>query len=244
MKNMLIMTDFSESAFRASEYGCELAGSLGIKRILLYHAYQAAIAFANPTGVPLVNNDDQEVYLQSMEELSLLQDRLRSMTGKGIEIDLVAEDSGLTGMAWQVNEQTRKEEIGIIVMGASGKSGLDKFLLGSTTTQLLQKGECPVLIVPEDVLLGKGINTIVLTTDLSEIDKLPVLHLHELLDALPAKLQVVNVKSKGKERNSPKQEKAIADLEEILKNYDPGFNYVNGDNVVEEIIGFAREQQA
>jgi len=244
MKTMLILTDFSEAAFRAAEYGCELAGCLGIKRIVLYNAFQPAMAFASTNEMVGISNNGQEFYLESMEALGLLQDRLKPMLPKEITIDLVAEDIALAGLADMVNERSQKEGIDIAVMGVSGKSGLDKFLLGSTTTQILRDGQLPVLIVPEETPLGKAIETIVLTTDLKESSTLPVKNLYEFLDALSGKLQVINVQPKEREKYSVEMEKAITDLHKLLDKYDPGFNYINGNDVVEEVLAFAGRQHA
>jgi nucleotide-binding universal stress UspA family protein len=244
MKNMLILTDFSEEAFRAAEYGCELASCLGIKRIILYHAYQPVMAYAVTPGAPVVNTDDQQMHLESMEGLGLLQDRLRPMLEKNFAIDLIAEDSALAGVAGLIKERTGSEAIDLIVMGVSGKSGLDKFLLGSTTTQLLEENKWPVLIVPGNTVLGKGIKTIALTCDLEEVDALPVQKLYEFLDALPAKLQVMNVAPEKKDEYSPEIKAAIAGLHKLLEKYDPSFNYVDGSDIPEEILRFADGQQA
>ena len=76
MRSVLILTDLSEAAFRAAEYVCSLADQLLIGRIVLYHAYEMIIT---PTEVPMppVKNDE-ELYLDSMEALGLMRDRLRN----------------------------------------------------------------------------------------------------------------------------------------------------------------------
>jgi nucleotide-binding universal stress UspA family protein len=110
--------------------------------------------------------------------------------------------------------------------------------------QVLRDAHLPVLIVPEDTPLGKAIETILLTSDLKEMSTFPIRNLYEFLDALPGKLQVVNVQPKEREKYSVETEKAIADLHKLLDKYDPGFNYINGSDVVEEVLGFAHKQHA
>jgi nucleotide-binding universal stress UspA family protein len=240
MKSMLILTDFSEAAFRAAEYGCELAGSLHIKRIVLCHAYQPA--FAGTLDAAAIVTDDKEAYLNSMESLGMLQDRLKPIAGPDVSFDMAAEETLLAGLANLINEQISKDEIGLVVMGVSGKSGLEKFLMGSTTTEVLKSCECPILIVPADTLIGRGIKTIIFTSDLKDVETVPTRQLYEFLDALAGKLQVVNVEQK--EKYSPEMEKAIAGLHKLLEKYDPEFSYLTGNDIVEEILRFAREQQA
>jgi nucleotide-binding universal stress UspA family protein len=240
MKSMLILTDFSEAAFRAAEYACELAGALHIERILLYHAYQTVVAVPGDTVI----TDDQQLYLESMEAMGMWHDRLKPMVARSVTIDLLAEDIALDGLAALISQKNKKEGIDMIVMGVSGKSGLEKIFLGSTTTAILNAGELPVLIVPQDILLGRGITTVVFTSDLRETDAVPADQLHGFLDALGGKLSVVNVGLEAAEKYSPETEKAIASLHQLLEKYDPVFNYIKGDDIVKDILAFAGQQHA
>lgn len=252
MKSILILTDFSEAAFRAAEYACELAGLLHSKRVILYHSYQTVTvttAAVIPGAAPISNDqqnyyNDQQIYLESMESLGMLQDRLKPMLEHDVNIDLVAENSDLADLVDLIHQRSRKESIDMIVMGVSGKSGLEKFFLGSTTTKILRAGEWPVLIVPPDTLLGRAIKSIVFTSDLKEVDSIPTHQLYDFLNALPGKLQVVNVERKTAEKYSPEMEKAIAGLHELLGKYDPAFHYITGDDIAKEILAFAGQQHA
>jgi nucleotide-binding universal stress UspA family protein len=243
MKSMVILTDFSEAAFRAAEYACELAGCLNIKRIILFHSYQPVVVVAGtPAGT--IGSYDQETYLESMRSLAMLQDRLKPIAGQDVTFDLATETTGPGGMIDLINERSKKEEIDMVVMGVSDKSGLERFLLGSTTTEAVNNSKQPIMIVPEDTLLGKGIKTIVLTVDLEQVDTLPTQKLFEFLDAFPAKIQVVNVDTKAKEKYSPQMEKSISRLHELLGKYNPLFNYITGDDIVEEVLDFSRNHRA
>ena len=55
MKTMLILTDFSENAFRAAEYGAQIADPLHIRRIILYHAFQTVVM---GTDLPVSNTQE------------------------------------------------------------------------------------------------------------------------------------------------------------------------------------------
>ncbi|MGZ7068651.1 MAG: universal stress protein, partial [Methanobacterium sp.] len=45
-------------------------------------------------------------------------------------------------------ETMDKEDVDLTVMGASGRHGLDRFLLGSVTERVVRKSKRPVLVVP------------------------------------------------------------------------------------------------
>ena len=238
MKTMLILTDFSENAFRAAEYAAQLAVPLRISRIILFHAYQTVVA---GTDLPVTNTStDQQFYLERMEGLALLQDRLKTMMGgKGnAAIDLLAEDISLPAY---LNERCKKEGVDIIVMGVSGKSGLEKLLLGSTTSMLIEESKAPVMIVPKDTMIGREIKTIVFTTDLKDPSVIPVHELYEFLDAFPAEVRVVNVAPRTDEKYSYETESAIAELRAIFEKYNAVFDYIREDNIVDGIHSYAAQ---
>lgn len=239
MKTMLILTDFSENAFRATEYAAQLVNPLQISRIVLYHAYQSTVI---GTDLPVANTaNDQQVYLESMESLGLQQDRLSALA-KHVRIDLMAEDVSLPT---HITSLCKSEEIDIVVMGVSGRSGLEKLLLGSTTSMMIKESTVPVLIVPNSTVIGKPINSMVFTTDLKDHASIPAHQLYEFLDAFPdAKVQVVNVDKTSGESYAMETRESIASLHKIFDQYNAAFDYINEDNTVEGILSYANHHHA
>jgi len=239
MKSMLILTDFSEAAFRAAEYACVLTGLLQIRRIILYHAYQTIVATIDPPVSPVKNN--RQVYLESMEALGMLNDRLKAMVGPAVQIDLFAVDAFFPEL---INQRCKEEDVDIIVMGVSGKSGLEKLVMGSTTARMLKTSGYPLLIVPRETPLGREIKTIVFTTDLHDISTIPGDQLYSFLDAFKADICVVNVETSAEEgKYSPETKEAIAGLHRLLDRYHPSFYYLEGDDTVESILVFAGDRK-
>ena len=245
MKSILILTDFSEPAFRAAEYVCNWVDCLQAGRIIVYHAYQN-IATGATTGIPVAvaSLNDQEMYVRSMESLGMVHDRLTPLVGQSVKIDLWAEDTVSLSLADSVNQLCRREGVDLVVMGASGKSGLEKVLLGSTTSQVLKSSEFPVLVVPQEALVGRAVKTIIFSADLKDFAATPVNRLHRFLDAFPATLHVVNVQPEAKEKYSPETQEAIAKLHAVLEKYNPSFHYLQGDDIVENILSFSEQQHA
>ncbi|WP_343701238.1 universal stress protein [Chitinophaga sp.] len=237
MKSLLILTDFSEAAFRAAEYACGIAASLQVRRLILYHAYQTIVG---GTEIPVVQ-DSQEVYIESMQSLGLLHDRLKALAGTSLEIELVAEEAVL---GERLNERYRQEEIVAVVMGVSGKSNLEKLLVGSMTAQILKSSEMPVLVVPQNALVGRPMKTVVFATDLEEVTQVSLSRLYAFLDAFGARLYVVNVMPETQEKYDPETFEAITDLHRLLEKYEPTFGYISRNDVVEGILTFSDERQA
>ena len=42
----------------------------------------------------------------------------------------------------------KEEDIDLVVMGASGRHGLDRFMLGSVTERVVREAEKPVMVTP------------------------------------------------------------------------------------------------
>lgn len=242
MRTLLILTDFSEAAFRAAEYACEWVDPLQVGRMVVFHAYQHVKVMAAEMATGAAVTQEPDVYLQSMESLGLLHDRLRPLVRKDIQIDLLAEEAS----SWpeMINQLCRRELIDLIVMGVSGKSGLDKLLMGSITAQVLQAGEYPVLIVPQNALLGRGVQSIVFSTDLKDFSTTSASLLHTFLDAFPAVLHVVNVMPEAREKYSPETEQTIDQLHVSLDKYQSAFHYVHGEDIVTGILSFSEQQHA
>lgn len=238
MKTLLILTDFSENAFRAAEYAAEIAVPLQIRRIILFHSYQT---FIGGTDLPIGNSQsNQNTYLEIMKELALLQDRLKPAV-KDIPIELLAEDISLPTY---ISELCKTEEVDLMVMGVSGKSGLEKLLLGSTTSMMIEDSKVPVLIVPKDTIIGKGIKSMVFTTDLKDPETIPVHQLYEFLDGFPVPVKVLNVEKPADDKYSAEVRNTITNLHTIFEKYPADFDYVNEDNTVEGILHYANNHHA
>lgn len=241
MRSILVLTDFSEPAFHAAEYACQLADRLQVGRIVLYHAYQTVIDGTDlPSSTTIINS--QEIYLKSMETLGLVHDRLRSLVGPAVKIELLAEDTSF--LPELINELCRREAIDLIVMGVSGKSGLEKLFMGSVTAQTFRTSDFPALIVPPEALIGREIKSIVLATDLKDFSTIPTGLLFEYLDIFKAELLVVNVAPEEAEGYTIETNESITQLQHTLEKYQPAFHYIQGDDIVENILSFSAQHRA
>lgn len=240
MRSILILTDFSEAAFRAAEYVCGLADSWQPGRMVLYHAYQTAIATSDLPVNSVVTN--RKVHQEAMEALSLVSDRLKSILTRPVAIDIIAEDSFLPDT---INERCREQNIDLIVMGAEDRSRIDRLLFGPTTARILKTSRCPVLVVPEHATRGRPVGTIVFATDLKDASALSGHRLYPWLDRLAAGLAVVHVGQAAVQENHQTDTRtASTDLHQLLDRYHPTYHYLGGEDVVKGILEFARDRGA
>jgi hypothetical protein len=128
--------------------------------------------------------------------------------------------------------------IALIVMGASGSTGISD-LFGSTTSSVVLKTTVPVLIVPPGSAFSPD-PTITLATDFSSGLSFEDLEaLNELINAFGTKkLEVVNVVDK-KEGSASGE----GNLRKLIPGTELDFNYIEDNNTVEGIFGFINKSQ-
>lgn len=81
----------------------------------------------------------------------------------------------------------------LLVMGTHGRTGLDRFALGSVTERTLRTAPAPVLTVRETTPLAADLEDVLVATDGSEGARAAVDHAVELAAAVDATVHVVHV---------------------------------------------------
>lgn len=239
MEAIIITTDFSEAAMNAARYAAGLSKSIGIKRIVLYHSYDNAPA---ATDVPVAETDTPLAHEGSLLALEIVEREIGLVIGSdsGIAIDLVANGMPLELGVEQLAEQWLT---GLVVVGTTGKSGLEKFFVGSNTVSLATSCPVPLLIVPKEAKF-EAIEKIVFACDLKKVTRsTPVSEIGWWLDRFQAKLLVLNVALEGK-RFDPDMIPEQYKMHELLDGFNPSYHYEEGEDIAEEIADFAEDEEA
>ena len=137
-KKILVPTDGSEFAKKAEKHALFLSKVSGAEIIAVSVTENN---FVN--GLPL----DDEVYQlnQILKERS--EENLKEFD------ELNEEDLKVTHIiregspARVILEVAQEEDIDLIVMGSSGKSGFDRFIMGSVADKVVNSAKCAVLVV-------------------------------------------------------------------------------------------------
>lgn len=161
MNTILCPTDFSDNANCAAEYACAIGEKFSSKIILL-HVYESPAAF---TDTELAMAHDVEIMLKetSSKKLEALR---KKMIKKFPKVSLETQLESGAGHV-QMISSAKNNDVDIIIMGVTGSSKLERMLMGSTTSRVIQHAGCPVLCIPKE---GKynDIKKIVFATDLHE----------------------------------------------------------------------------
>lgn len=162
LRNILFATDFSNAAEAALPYGVALARRYGAKLYLAHVLPPESWQMAPPEERGQVHEANRRA---AHELLRLLAESGR-MHGVPYEA-LFAE-----GDVWErLSVMLAEKEIDLIVLGTRGRSGLQKFLLGSTAEEIFRLADCPVLTVGPSVSVEPeaeaGMRRILFATDFS-----------------------------------------------------------------------------
>ncbi len=143
-KKILLPTDGSAYANKAAEHAIWIANASGAEIIALN-----VIETSSLVGLPA---EDLIVRIKEMlkEEGREALDHIFEMAEKenvedgNLKVTLKTEEGS---PADAILKTIEKEKIDLVVMGTSGKHGLDRFLLGSVTEKVVRSAKVPVLAV-------------------------------------------------------------------------------------------------
>ncbi|WP_316841774.1 universal stress protein [Pedobacter gandavensis] len=172
MKTILIPTDFSPNADHAALYALELGKSMKASLKLCNAVMLPAAATMSPqVAWPLM--DLGTLRTDATNELKKLSEKLKQQakaSGTTAQecppIEVLAEVGTVTEV---LNMLAEKEKINLVVMGTSGVGSINRFFLGSTSRDLIDHANFPVLLIPPGTNF-KPIKRIAFATDLSDGD--------------------------------------------------------------------------
>jgi nucleotide-binding universal stress UspA family protein len=147
MRKILVPTDFSDNAFNALKYACQVF-KYEKSEIIIMHAYA------------------DEVYQQDNVKKRSQLDLVKEKVSQNSEIQLkkIAEEirhhypnpkhsykivSSFGSLIDEVDDLVNQEDMDIVVMSTRGETNDRSITFGSNTLQVLKYISCPVLAIPE-----------------------------------------------------------------------------------------------
>jgi len=185
-RNILFATDFSPASNAAAPYAAELAKRYGAK----LYALNVRPPVINPATPPLTWRGLEEA--AKIEDEQHRQDLINTFAGSHPEI-LIQEGDLSVNLAALIEE----DKIDLIVLGTRGRSGIRKFILGSTAEEIFRQVPCPVLTVgpnaAESTKPGGAITSILFATDFSAESNAAVPYAVSLAQECQARLTLLHV---------------------------------------------------
>lgn len=147
--HVLCPTDFSESSLRPLTYAAAVAR---------WYEAQLTVLHVVPTFEPVpvrspsLDGAFQLIEPPSREEVLAELRRIVDVAGASGENTILAAEEG--DPARTIVERAVAIPADLLVMGTHGRSGFERFVVGSIAEKVLRKSPCPVLMVPPHVTAG------------------------------------------------------------------------------------------
>ncbi|WP_187263824.1 universal stress protein [Pontibacter beigongshangensis] len=242
MKKILVPTDFSPIAHHAFLYALDMAQQENAQVILLH-------VFHRPVLSPFPQDEQAVIrWLENKEQRKLegyAKDTWQQYTKQQKQpVDMIAICRyGLT--VPEILQACHDYEADLVVMGMRGGGVLSQAFLGSTTLQLIQENQVPVLAVPA----GKhftGLKSVVFALNLTRFPARKLLSpLQELLLAYKSKLHVLHVyKSNICEEERELAFEALSKVESYFQDLSYKLFFKEKEDVAEGIQQYILEEQA
>jgi nucleotide-binding universal stress UspA family protein len=142
MKSIVVGTDGSPSAEAAVRRAAEIAKGSGAV-VHLVTAFPDAPAYSEPITSSAKRD---RINLADVAE-SVLARAASEFASQGIEVETYAQQGDPANV---IIEVAQEHDADLIVVGARGLTGLQRFLLGSVSGKLSHHAPCSVMIVRED----------------------------------------------------------------------------------------------
>ena len=145
-QKILLPTDGSKFAEKAANHAIWIASKSGAEIIVL-NVIETSSLVGLPAEDLIVRIKEmlKEEGRRSLERISeMVTEEEKELKIEDIKVNLKTEEGS---PADAILKTVEKEDIDLVVMGTSGKHGLDRFLLGSVTEKVVRSSNCPVLAV-------------------------------------------------------------------------------------------------
>jgi nucleotide-binding universal stress UspA family protein len=186
LKNIIVGVDFSKGSDLATEVAIGVARRNGARVHLIHAGPIPAPKDAIPPDsyLELVRSYHADELRRARENLAGLYERLSK---QGVDLDhAVIDEPPETALPRLAAEQ----KASLLVVGSYGRTGAERFFLGSVAERVSRLATCPVLVVRHS-MPARGAENVVVGVDFNELGK-KALALAPVLAAGDAKLDLVH----------------------------------------------------
>ena len=147
MRKVVVPTDFSENAYNALKYACQVF-KYERSNFYILHAYADEVYQQDKVVKRSFLEELKEVTYQKSERcLEEILTRIKEYSpNPKHKFKIISAFGTLTD---EVNDLVNSENIDVVVMGTRGETNDRKITFGSNTIQGLKYVQCPVLAIPE-----------------------------------------------------------------------------------------------
>lgn len=142
MKTILAPIDFSDAKKAVVDSALSFATAFEARLVLLHVVFPSVIEKAY--RVP-----PEKIDAQVVEEMQKAEKRLEELkeelAGRAPLIEISCREGATADV---ITQCAREMEAHLIVIGSHGHGALYQFLVGTTTSEVIQNATCPVVVIP------------------------------------------------------------------------------------------------
>ncbi len=228
MKQILVATDFSESATNAMHYAMELARVLN-REVCAIHAIHPTEGINNSTYNAIFIED----YYNNKREA--LKSWAAAFTGQEAYQDIpVITICNVGFLKTVITRYINQHQVDLLIMGITGSTGITG-IVGSNASMIVSKVKIPTLFIPRESRFAR-VPMITLATDYeTRLSAEDVNALNEMIRAFGSgKMQVLYVE----EKTIPHIEINESRLRELIKHAELEFNHISNSSPLNGIMEF------
>ena len=228
MKNILVLTDFSDRAKSAAEYAMHMALKIRAN-IFLCHALEVTEQLTYPVADHLILRNQT---IKRLREVGMHLHQMLSNEEQTVtfcpSISYINDLDMLTEVAGKVVDG---KMIDLVIIGSNKQKGLSRFFMGSHTNDILDSINRPVLIVPENTRF-KGIRNIAYATDLTFNNSKVISYLAQFAKPFNAEISVKHISPLDLPLSQAEKAVEYSIIEQMDEvNTRLSYNTIKGDNV-------------
>jgi nucleotide-binding universal stress UspA family protein len=150
ISKIMCAVDGSEHSFRAASYAVLMAKNFGAELHLVYVIHNTG--FTNPDDYGLYDLETEEEKKSEIQEIreetKEWLDRIKNRSGQERSLPTKIELVGTsTSVESAIVSYAKRNLVEIIVIGATGHSGIKKLLVGGVTSAVINHAHCPIMVV-------------------------------------------------------------------------------------------------
>jgi nucleotide-binding universal stress UspA family protein len=237
MKKILVPTDFSKTSQTAAEVASGIAKKAGAEVILLHVIEEGAEDSVKITGEVVYEDMEEKLFMMKLIERSKKQ------------LAKLAEDPMFEGV--KVRQELRmgtpfhgmrtiitEHKVDLVVMGTSGRTGLEGMIIGSNTEKVVRHAQCSVLTVQKKPA-RPDFKNIVYATSMGKDEEIFARVVKRAQEMYDATVHLVRINTPGNFQRDAIVKQYMKDFAKklMLKNYT--INIFNDFSEEEGIIYFA-----
>ena len=209
MKNILLLTDFSDNANNAIHYAMQLFAEDSCNFYLM-HVHKISSFTSDDLMRSPKNSIYQSITQEPKKKLNTIAEALKNTYHNANHSFNIHVDFDVFIDA--IKQTVKNKNIDFIVMGTNGITGAKEVFLGSNTIHVIRHVNCKTLIIPEAYQF-KPIKEILLPlTPKNHIENKPFTELLEFMETYLLHLHVLRINPNNKDNEFQLKDKSILSI--------------------------------